>query len=428
MFYTVIGTQWGDEGKGKIVDWLSSRADLVVRFQGGNNAGHTLKIKNKTYKLNLLPSGIIRGKKCIIGNGVVLDPWALKNEINKLTSQKIKISKKNLMIADNICLILPIHKTLDEINELSRGNENIGTTKKGIGPAYEDKVGRRSIRLCDTNNESLLRKKISNLISFHKPRLDLFNKKINGRKLFSDIKEINKSIKKYVQPTWKIVNKFGQNDKTILFEGAQGSLLDIDFGTYPYVTSSNTMSGQIFAGSGFGIKNNHRVLGITKAYTTRVGSGPFPTELNDEIGDYLVKVGMEFGTVTKRRRRCGWFDANLVKQTAKINGISDIVLTKLDVLDNLKEIKICTGYYIKNIKFDYLPSDESSQFLVQPIYKTMIGWQESTFGINKWSHLPKNAKKYIEEIEKIIDTKITIVSTGPERSQTIDRKNLLKSI
>ena len=428
MFYTVIGTQWGDEGKGKIVDWLSSRADLVVRFQGGNNAGHTLKIKNKTYKLNLLPSGIIRGKKCIIGNGVVLDPWALKNEIDKLTFQKINISNRNLMIADNVCLILPIHKTLDEINELFRGKGNIGTTKKGIGPAYEDKVGRRSIRLCDINDEDLLRKKISNLISFHKPRLDLFNKKINGRKLFSDIKEINKSIKKYVQPTWKIVNKFGQNDKTILFEGAQGSLLDIDFGTYPYVTSSNTMSGQIFAGSGFGIKNNHRVLGITKAYTTRVGSGPFPTELNDEIGDYLVKYGQEFGTVTKRRRRCGWFDANLVRQTVKINGINDIVLTKLDVLDRLKEIKICTGYYINKIKLDYLPSDESSQFLVQPIYKTMSGWQQSTFGINKWSNLPKNAKRYIEEIEKIIETKITIISTGPERSQTIDKKKLLKII
>jgi len=428
MFYTVIGTQWGDEGKGKIVDWLSSKADVVVRFQGGNNAGHTIVIDDKIFKLNLLPSGIIRGKKCIIGNGVVLDPWALIAEIKNLDSQGLNITNQNLLIAENVCLILPIHKIIDEINELSRENEIIGTTKKGIGPAYEDKVGRRAIRLCDLHNKNLLEKKISDLVKFHSPRLNEYNKKIDPDKLLSDLSNLSTYYRKFSSPVWKILNELGEKNKFILFEGAQGALLDIDFGTYPYVTSSNTSAGQIFSGTGFGIKNNHRVFGITKAYTTRVGSGPFPTELTNSIGEYLGQKGSEFGTVTKRKRRCGWFDINLVKQSVKISGITDIVLTKLDVLDDLEMIKICVGYTLNNETYDYLPFNESEQLLVKPIYKTLSGWNESTFGITKWENLPLKAQEYILFLEGLIDTKISIISTGPERNQTIDRKNLLRSI
>ena len=428
MFYTVIGTQWGDEGKGKIVDWLSSKADVVVRFQGGNNAGHTIVINDKIFKLNLLPSGIIRGKKCIIGNGVVLDPWALTNEIKDLESQGLQIDNNNLLIADNVCLILPIHKVIDEINETLRGDENIGTTKKGIGPAYEDKVGRRSIRLCDLHDFNLLEKKINNLINYHKPRLKEFGKKIDSKKLLNDLFKISLYLKHFSNPVWKILNDLGKKNSFILFEGAQGSLLDIDFGTYPYVTSSNTSAGQIFSGTGFGYKNNHRVFGITKAYTTRVGAGPFPTELKNSIGNYLGEKGQEFGTVTKRKRRCGWFDINLVKQSVIISGITDIVLTKLDVLDELKTIKICIGYNLDNNEYDYLPFGESEQFSVKPVYKILPGWQENTFGIKKWIELPKKAKDYILFIEKLLNTKISIVSTGPERSQTIDRENILNNI
>lgn len=428
MFYTIIGTQWGDEGKGKIVDWLSSEADVVVRFQGGNNAGHTLKIEEKIFKLNLLPSGIVRGKQCIIGNGVVLDPWALKDEIIKLKQQGVEINSNNLQIAENICLILPIHKALDEINERSRGEENIGTTKKGIGPAYEDKIGRRSIRLCDLLDEKLLKKKIQNIIAFHSVRLKKFNKKFDQSDLLIKLLEVYRDISKYSSPTWKAINEFGKNNKTILFEGAQGALLDIDFGTYPYVTSSNTSSGQIFAGTGFGIKNNHLVFGITKAYTTRVGAGPFPTELDNGVGQYLGIKGQEFGTVTKRKRRCGWFDANLVRQTVQVSGVSDIVLTKLDVLDELKNINICIGYNHNGDKYDYLPFNENLQQKVKPIYVTMPGWQTSTFGITNWDALPINAKNYVNYIEKIIGSNISIISTGPERSQTIDRKNILSNI
>ena len=428
MFYTIIGTQWGDEGKGKIVDWLSSKADVVVRFQGGNNAGHTIKIDEKVFKLNLLPSGIIRGKKCVIGNGVVLDPWALVDEINSLKKQGLTINNKNLIIAENTCLILPIHKVIDEINELSRGNETLGTTKKGIGPAYEDKVGRRSIRLCDLNDYALLKKKIKDLLKFHSPRLKEYGKKINEKNLLEDLSNISKYLFKFSYPVWRLLNELGQKGKFILFEGAQGALLDIDFGTYPYVTSSNTSSGQIFSGTGFGIKENHRVFGITKAYTTRVGSGPFPTELLDSLGDHLVEKGQEFGTVTKRKRRCGWFDANLVNQSVKISGITDIVFTKLDVLDEMEFIKVCVGYKINNKKYDYLPFSELEQQLVQPIYKILKGWKESTFGIKNWENLPVNAQNYILFIEKLVDSKISIISTGPERNQTIDINNILGNI
>ena len=425
MFYTIVGTQWGDEGKGKIVDWLSSKADFVVRFQGGNNAGHTIKVDNQVYKLNLLPSGIIRNKKCMIGNGVVLDPWSLINEILNLSKQKINIDNNNLFIAENVCLILPIHKLIDEINEEARGNKLIGTTKKGIGPAYEDKVGRRAIRLCDLNDHTILELKIKNLYDFHSPRLEKYNRLIDYKKAYGELVKISNEILTYSAPVWKIINEAGQQNKVILFEGAQGSLLDIDFGTYPYVTSSNTSSGQIFSGTGFGLKENHSVLGITKAYTTRVGSGPFITELDDKIGNHFVEKGQEFGTVTKRKRRCGWFDSILVSQSIVINGITDIVLTKLDVLDEIKVIKICTGYRDGEKIFNYLPFDENIQARLIPIYETLTGWQKSTFGVTNWNDLPKKAQEYIEFLESKIGIQISIISTGPDRAHTIDRNNLL---
>jgi len=425
MFYTIVGTQWGDEGKGKIVDWLSSKADYVARFQGGNNAGHTIKVDKNVYKLNLLPSGIIRNKKCLIGNGVVLDPWALINEIRNLRNQKIQIDKDNLFIAENVCLILPIHKLIDEINELSLGNNLIGTTKKGIGPAYEDKVGRRAIRLCDLSDHDNLKNKIKSLYNFHEPRLSKFEKNLDFEKTYEELVKISSEIINFSAPVWKIINDAGKENKFILFEGAQGSLLDIDFGTYPYVTSSNTSAGQIFSGTGFGIKDNHNVLGITKAYTTRVGSGPFVTELDNEIGDHFVEKGQEFGTVTKRKRRCGWFDTVLVGQSIAINGITDVVLTKLDVLDELEEIQVCVGYETKHKKYNYLPFDENIQNILMPIYETIPGWQESTFGLTSWDDLPKKAQNYISFLESKIEKNISIISTGPDRAHTIDRNNLL---
>ena len=425
MFYTIVGTQWGDEGKGKIVDWLSSKADYVARFQGGNNAGHTIKVDDNVYKLNLLPSGIIRHKKCLIGNGVVLDPWALINEIRNLRNQKIQIDKDNLFIAENVCLILPIHKLIDEINELSLGNNLIGTTKKGIGPAYEDKVGRRAIRLCDLSDHDNLKNKIKSLYNFHEPRLSKFKKSLDFEKTYEELVNISAEIINFSAPVWKIINDAGKENKFILFEGAQGSLLDIDFGTYPYVTSSNTSAGQIFSGTGFGIKDNHNVLGITKAYTTRVGSGPFVTELDNEIGDHFVEKGQEFGTVTKRKRRCGWFDTVLVGQSIAINGITDVVLTKLDVLDELEEIQVCVGYETKHKKYNYLPFDENIQNILMPIYETIPGWQESTFGLTSWDDLPKKAQSYINFLESKIQKNISIISTGPDRAHTIDRNNLL---
>ena len=425
MFYTIVGTQWGDEGKGKIVDWLSSKADYVARFQGGNNAGHTIKVDDNVYKLNLLPSGIIRNKKCLIGNGVVLDPWALINEIRNLRNQKIQIDKDNLFIAENVCLILPIHKLIDEINELSLGSNLIGTTKKGIGPAYEDKVGRRAIRLCDLSDHDNLKNKIKSLYNFHEPRLSKFKKSLDFEKTCEELVKISTEIINFSAPVWKIINDAGKENKFILFEGAQGSLLDIDFGTYPYVTSSNTSAGQIFSGTGFGIKDNHNVLGITKAYTTRVGSGPFVTELDNEIGDHFVEKGQEFGTVTKRKRRCGWFDTVLVGQSIAINGITDVVLTKLDVLDELEEIQVCVGYETKHKKYNYLPFDENIQNILMPIYETIPGWQESTFGLTSWDDLPKKAQNYIIFLESKIQKNISIISTGPDRAHTIDRNNLL---
>ena len=426
MFYTIVGTQWGDEGKGKIVDWISSKADLIVRYQGGNNAGHTIKVDDKVYKLNLLPSGIINNKKCAIGNGVVLDPWALINEINNLKKDGIIVNNKNLYIADNVCLILPIHKILDEINENNRGDKEIGTTKKGIGPAYEDKVGRRAIRICDLKYPSLLKQKIDNLFDFHKDKIFKNNKFLDN--YYEELLSMSDYLNSFSVPLWKIINDLGKNNKTIVFEGAQGSMLDIDFGTYPYVTSSNTISGQIFSGTGFSNRNNHKIFGITKAYTTRVGSGPFPTELNDNIGEYLGEKGKEFGTVTKRKRRCGWFDSVLLKQTIKLNGVTDVVLTKLDVLDDLKEIKICVGYNIDDTKYDFLPNEEFLYDKINPVYKSIEGWEKITAGINNFDDLPKNAKKYISILEELIETKISIVSTGPDRNETIDINGTLLDI
>ncbi len=427
MFYTIVGTQWGDEGKGKIVDWISSKADLIVRYQGGNNAGHTIKVDNKVYKLNLLPSGIINNKRCAIGNGVVLDPWALLNEINNLKEQGIEVNKENLFIADNICLILPIHKLLDEINENSRGEKEIGTTKKGIGPAYEDKVGRRAVRICDLKDPKFLKQKIDNLYEFHKHKISKnFNNISNN--YYDELLSMANYLNSFSVPLWKIINELGKKNKNIVFEGAQGSMLDIDFGTYPYVTSSNTISGQIFCGTGFSGRENHKILGITKAYTTRVGSGPFPTELMNDIGEYLGEKGQEFGTVTKRKRRCGWFDSVLLKQSIKLNGITDIVLTKLDVLDDLKEINICTGYLIENKEYDYLPSEEFLYDKIKPIYKKVDGWEKSTAGIDNFNDLPENAKKYIKILEELMEIKISIVSTGPDRKETIDINGTLANI
>ena len=417
---TIVGTQWGDEGKGKIVDWLSSKAEIVVRFQGGNNAGHTINIGKRIFKLSLLPSGIIRGKLSIIRNGVVLDPWELKKEIQSLKKKNIKIDKTNFMIAENVHIILPYHKKIDEINENYRGKQSIGTTRRGIGPAYEDKVGRRGIRLGDLFDKKKLLKKIEFLSKYHNIRLKAAGFKIiRSKNIFNELKNISNFILPYSTPVWKLLNKASLKNKKILFEGAQGSLLDIDFGTYPFVTSSNTLSGQVLLGSGFNKSSNNYSLGISKAYTTRVGNGPFPTELNDKTGEYLGNIGKEFGTVTNRKRRCGWFDAVLVKQTSILNGLNALAITKLDVLDGLDKIKICIGYKIKGIKIDYFPLREDQVNSIKPIYKTLMGWKSSTKGINKFDKLPSNAKKYIKIIEKYTGCKITIISTGPERNETI---------
>jgi len=417
----VVGSQWGDEGKGKIVDWLSREADVVVRFQGGHNAGHTLVINGVTYKLRLLPSGIVRKNKIsIIGNGVVVDPWALLDEIEELKSKGVKISPKNLIISESANLILPFHKEMDEIREDSAGKAKIGTTRRGIGPAYEDKVGRRSIRVMDLLSKENLNHRLETVLMHHNAIRKGLGKKIFKKdKLKNDLLKIAPKILKYSQPVWKKIDKFKKKYKKILFEGAQGVLLDVDHGTYPFVTSSNTVASSAATGSGCGPNTISYVLGITKAYTTRVGEGPFPTELKDQIGEKLGSRGNEFGTVTSRKRRCGWFDGVLVRQTIKISGIDGIALTKLDVLDELDEIKICVGYKLGKKKIDYLPAAVDDQLKVKPIYKTFKGWKSSTKGIKKFSDLPKNAKIYIKELERFIETKISSISTSPERNDTI---------
>ena len=417
----VIGSQWGDEGKGKIVDWLSSEADIVVRFQGGHNAGHTLVINGITYKLRLLPSGIVRKNKIsIIGNGVVIDPWALLEEIDEIKSKGVKVDTDNLIISESANLILPFHKEMDEIREDAAGKAKIGTTRRGIGPAYEDKVGRRSIRVMDLISESNLDHRLETVLLHHNAIRKGLGKNIFRKdQLKKELLKIAPEILKFSQPVWKKINEFKKLNKKILFEGAQGILLDVDHGTYPFVTSSNTVASAAATGSGCGPNSINYVLGITKAYTTRVGEGPFPTELKDKIGDELGTRGKEFGTVTSRKRRCGWFDGVLVRQTIKISGIDGIALTKLDVLDELDEIKMCVAYEIDGKKMDYLPAAFEDQLKVKPIYKKFKGWKSETKGIKKFDDLPKNAKIYINELENFIETRISSISTSPERNDTI---------
>ena len=417
----VVGSQWGDEGKGKIVDWLSSEADVVVRFQGGHNAGHTLVIDKKIFKLRLLPSGIVRKKKIsILGNGVVIDPWALLDEIKEIKKKGINVTEENFMISESASLILPFHQEMDEIREDSAGKSKIGTTRRGIGPCYEDKVGRRSIRVMDLRSESNLDSRLENVLAHHNAIRKGLNKKIFKKdELKKKLLKIAPMILKYAKPVWIELDKFIKNRKKILFEGAQGILLDVDHGTYPYVTSSNTVPSMASTGTGLGPDKLNYILGITKAYTTRVGSGPFPTELNNEIGKSLGKKGKEFGTVTARKRRCGWFDGVLVRQTIKISGINGIALTKLDVLDDMEEIKICVQYELHGKKIDYLPSASEDQFNIKPIYKTFPGWKTKTQGIRHMRDLPENAKKYIYALEDFIGAKISSISTSPERDDTI---------
>ncbi len=417
----VVGSQWGDEGKGKIVDWLSSEADIIVRFQGGHNAGHTLVIDGVTYKLRLLPSGIVRKDKVsIIGNGVVVDPWSLFDEIKEIKSKGIEINQENLIISDAASLILPFHREMDELREDSAGKSKIGTTRRGIGPAYEDKVGRRSIRVMDLASEKNLDNRLETALMHHNAIRKGIGKEIYKKdKLKQDLLNIAPEILKYSQPVWKKIDEFKSQKKKILFEGAQGILLDVDHGTYPFVTSSNTVASAAATGSGCGPNSINYVLGITKAYTTRVGAGPFPTELTDEIGEKLGSIGKEFGTVTSRKRRCGWFDGVLVRQTIKIAGIDGIALTKLDVLDQLDEIKMCVAYEIAGKKIDYLPSTAEDQLKIKPIYKNFKGWNCSTKGIKKFNDLPDNAKNYIKELEKFIEAKVASISTSPERNDTI---------
>ena len=417
----VVGSQWGDEGKGKIVDWLSSEADVVIRFQGGHNAGHTLVIDGITYKLRLLPSGIVRKNKIsIIGNGVVVDPWALLEEIKEIKSKGVEISEKNLILSEAANLILPFHREMDEIREDTAGKAKIGTTRRGIGPAYEDKVGRRSIRVMDLISEENLNHRLETVLMHHNAIRKGLGKEIFQKdQLKKELLEIAPEILKYSQPVWKKIDEFKQQKKKILFEGAQGILLDVDHGTYPFVTSSNTVASSAATGSGCGPNSINYVLGITKAYTTRVGEGPFPTELTDSIGEQLGQKGKEFGTVTSRKRRCGWFDGVLVRQTIKISGIDGIALTKLDVLDELDEIKICVAYQLDGKKIDYLPAAVDDQLKVTPIYKTFKGWKSSTKGIKNFNDLPINAKNYVSELGKFIETKISSISTSPERNDTI---------
>ena len=417
----IVGSQWGDEGKGKIVDWLSSEADVVIRFQGGHNAGHTLVIDGVTYKLRLLPSGIVRKNKIsVIGNGVVVDPWALLEEIEEIKSKGVVVDENNLILSESATLIMPYHKEMDEIREDEAGDSKIGTTRRGIGPAYEDKVGRRSIRVMDLASEENLENRLISALSHHNAIRKGLDKPIYKKnQLKKDLLKIAPKILKYSKQVWKKIDEYKLKKKKILFEGAQGILLDVDHGTYPFVTSSNTVASSAATGSGCGPNSINYVLGITKAYTTRVGEGPFPTELKDEVGDHLGTVGKEFGTVTSRKRRCGWFDGVLVRQTIKISGIDGIALTKLDVLDKLEEIKMCIGYEVNGNKIDYLPAALDDQLKVKPIYKTFKGWKSSTSGIKEFEKLPDNAKIYIKELEEFIEAKISSISTSPERKDTI---------
>ncbi|MCU0731967.1 MAG: adenylosuccinate synthase [Hyphomonas sp.] len=421
----VVGAQWGDEGKGKIVDWLSERADVVVRFQGGHNAGHTLVIGSNTYKLSLLPSGVVRPNKLgVIGNGVVVDPWALVSEIEKLGAQGVTITRENLRIAENATLILPLHRELDVIREEAAGTAKIGTTGRGIGPAYEDKVGRRAIRVQDLKTLDTLGPKVDRLLVHHNAlRAGLGKELVSKEKLMAELTGIAPKVLPYIDVTWELLDQAHRARKQILFEGAQGALLDIDHGTYPFVTSSNTVAAQAASGSGMGPRAVGYVLGIAKAYTTRVGSGPFPTELADAVGEKIGERGHEFGTVTGRKRRCGWFDAVLVRQVCKVSGIDGIALTKLDVLDGFDEIKICVGYMLDGEKLDRLPAGQNAQARVEPIYEAYEGWSQSTRGARSWGELPAQAVKYVRRVEELIGCPVTLLSTSPERDDTILMKD-----
>lgn len=419
----VVGSQWGDEGKGKIVDWLSERADVVVRFQGGHNAGHTLVIDGISYKLSLLPSGVVRpGKMAVIGNGVVIDPHALVAEIDRLAEQNVTVSPETLRIADNATLILSLHRELDGLREDAASNSGtkIGTTRRGIGPAYEDKVGRRSIRIMDLVNTETLPAKVDRLLTHHNAlRRGLGQPEISVESLIDELMQIRERILPFKDSVWLLLDQKRRKGARILFEGAQGTLLDIDHGTYPFVTSSNTIAGQASAGSGMGPGSLGYILGITKAYTTRVGEGPFPTELNDDVGQRLGERGHEFGTVTGRKRRCGWFDAALVRQSVAVNGITGIALTKLDVLDGFEELKICVGYELDGERLDHLPASQGAQARVVPVYESMEGWQDTTVGARSWADLPAQAVKYVRRVEELIGAPVALLSTSPERDDTI---------
>ncbi len=417
----VVGAQWGDEGKGKIVDWLSERADIVVRFQGGHNAGHTLVIGGETYKLSLLPSGVVRPNKLgVIGNGVVVDPWALCAEIDKLGKQGVAITRDNLRIAENATLILPLHAELDLIREEAAGAGKIGTTGRGIGPAYEDKVGRRAIRVQDLRTLETLEPKVDRILVHHNAlRRGLGKPEVCKDTLMAQLREVAPKILPLMDVTWDLLDRERKAGKRILFEGAQGALLDIDHGTYPFVTSSNTVAAQAATGSGVGPRAVGYVLGIAKAYTTRVGSGPFPTELMDAVGERIGERGREFGTVTGRKRRCGWFDAVLVRQVCKVSGIDGIALTKLDVLDGFDEIKVCTGYRLDGQTLDRFPAGQNAQARVEPVYETYPGWSQSTMGARSWNDLPAQAVKYVRRVEELIECPVTLLSTSPERDDTI---------
>jgi adenylosuccinate synthase len=417
----VVGAQWGDEGKGKIVDWLSERADVVVRFQGGHNAGHTLLVGNVEYKMSLLPSGVVRpGKLSIIGNGVVVDPWALVDEIDTMREKGLDISPQNLRLADNAALILPSHGALDRAREERRGAQKIGTTGRGIGPAYEDKVGRRAIRVCDLADTRALEWRVDEVLLHHNALLrGLGEPEVDRAELLAALTAIAPRVLPYAGPVWRLLDDARSRGQRILFEGAQGAMLDVDHGTYPFVTSSNTVAGQAAAGSGIATSAIGFVLGITKAYTTRVGSGPFPTELKDAIGEKLGERGREFGVVTGRKRRCGWFDAVAVRQAVKTGGINGIALTKLDVLDGFDEVKFCTAYRCDGETYDYVPAGMTAQAALEPVYETAEGWRESTRGARSWADLPATAIKYIVRLEELIGAPVALLSTSPERADTV---------
>jgi adenylosuccinate synthase len=417
---TVIGGQWGDEGKGKVIDWLADRADVVVRFQGGNNAGHTIVVGDKTYKLSLLPSGVVQGKLSIIGNGVVVDPWSLMDEIGRARAQGLEVTPDVLVLADNATVILPLHRDLDQAREARAGAGKIGTTGRGIGPAYEDKVGRRAIRFADLSDREALETKIERLLAHHGAlRAGLGLSPVTPADILAQLAEITPQVAPFVKPAWRILGDQIRAGRRVLFEGAQATLLDVDHGTYPYVTSSNTVAGQVAAGSGVGPQAGGYVLGIVKAYTTRVGEGPFPTELHDEIGARLGERGHEFGTVTGRPRRCGWFDAALVRQSVRVGGVEGIVLTKLDVLDGIETLKICTGYTLDGQPVDYLPAGLRDQARLVPVYEEIEGWTDSTQGARSWKDLPGAAVKYVRRIEELVGAPVALLSTSPQRDDII---------